>query len=229
MPRFAPLAAVLCAGCVTASGLGTADNHLTVPERFEQIAFYDEGEAEAHPLRKWRGPMRYAGLGDLDVFSQYQLDIAVQMAELTDLSGIQTEHDDENPNVWIFFGDRDETLDQIKELKSKTGISPQAPITCTGFTLTDPRTLEIFAAGVFIRTELASTDVRSCIAQELTQIMGLPNDIQATDTAFSSDSLLERLSDTDRQLVRILYDDRLRPGMTLEQAMPIVREIASGA
>lgn len=67
---------------------------------------------------------------------------------------------------------------------------------------------------------------QAAIAQELTQVLGLPNDIDGPDgTVFSSRSARETLSATDEQMVRILYDPRLRPGMTRAEAMPIVREI----
>jgi len=43
---------------------------------------------------------------------------------------------------------------------------------------------------------------------------------------FNDDGEFALLTDHDEDLLRILYDLRLAPGMTAEQAMPIVRRIA---
>ncbi len=70
--------------------------------------------------------------------------------------------------------------------------------------------------------------IQICLAQQLTQALGLPNDIDDPDgTVFSSRSTRETLSESDKNIVRILYDPRLEPGMTRAEAMPIVRRIAA--
>ena len=46
-------------------------------------------------------------------------------------------------------------------------------------------------------------------------------------TVLSTRSTRKSLSESDRNIVRILYDPRLQPGMTRAEAMPIVREIAA--
>jgi hypothetical protein len=61
----------------------------------------------------------------------------------------------------------------------------------------------------------------------MAQGMGLSNDSpEARPSVFNDDEEFALLTPHDEALLRILYDPRLRPGMTAEEAMPIVRAIA---
>jgi hypothetical protein len=67
----------------------------------------------------------------------------------------------------------------------------------------------------------------SCIHEEMAQGMGLPNDSpEARPSIFNDDEEFALLTPHDEDLLRILYDRRLRPGMKAEEAMPFVRQIA---
>src|SRR3546814_8913984 len=92
-------AVLFLAGCMSApSG---SDNHLTVAERFERIAFYDEGDATPKPLHRWAGPIRYAGAVDGAASDRYLAAIAAQVAQLSDLSGIPPQEMAENSNLGV--------------------------------------------------------------------------------------------------------------------------------
>lgn len=66
----------------------------------------------------------------------------------------------------------------------------------------------------------------SCIHEEMAQGMGLSNDSpDARPSIFNDDEEFALLTAHDENLLRILYDRRLRPGMGAEDAMPIVRVI----
>lgn len=69
---------------------------------------------------------------------------------------------------------------------------------------------------------------RHCIAEELTQAMGLADDSQLiADSIFDDDSRAQQLWPWDELMVLTLYDRRLRPGMSVSQAMPYVRMVVS--
>lgn len=68
--------------------------------------------------------------------------------------------------------------------------------------------------------------MRHCIAEEMVQVMGIPNDAcKYRPSLFCEDDLVDEMQPADRVLLRTLYDPRLKPGMTREEAMPIAREI----
>ena len=87
---------------------------------------------------------------------------------------------------------------------------------------------KIIAAIVAIRTDLAEPNTQSCIEEELAQTMGLPNDsADVRPSMFNDDGEFALMTRHDALLLQILYDNRLKAGMTPEQSMPIVRRIAA--
>jgi hypothetical protein len=66
----------------------------------------------------------------------------------------------------------------------------------------------------------------ACIVEEITQVLGLPNDSdEVNPSIFNDRSVLDELSAHDRVLVRLLYDRRLPAGMSRDKAMAVAREI----
>ena len=85
----------------------------------------------------------------------------------------------------------------------------------------------IFAV-VMIRAELPDALIESCIEEEMAQTLGLFNDDpKVRPTIFNDDEEFGLLTEHDRLLLSILYDQRLKPGMSRETAMPLVRQISS--
>jgi hypothetical protein len=67
-----------------------------------------------------------------------------------------------------------------------------------------------------------------CINEELAQSLGLINDSpKARPSIFNDNEEFALLTRQDELMLRILYDRRLRPGMTLQEAAPIVARIAN--
>lgn len=68
----------------------------------------------------------------------------------------------------------------------------------------------------------------SCYHEEIAQGLGLANDSPAArPSIFNDDEEFGLLTTQDELLLRLLYDPELAPGMTFDQAEPIVRRIAS--
>ncbi|MFO1174145.1 MAG: DUF2927 domain-containing protein [Paracoccaceae bacterium] len=69
---------------------------------------------------------------------------------------------------------------------------------------------------------------RSCFHEELAQALGLVNDSPAArPSIFNDNQEFAYLTRQDELMLRLLYDRRLRPGMTLDEARPIVGQIAA--
>ncbi|WP_019557079.1 DUF2927 domain-containing protein [Thiomicrorhabdus arctica] len=66
----------------------------------------------------------------------------------------------------------------------------------------------------------------TCIVEETTQIMGLPNDSDWVNPSIANDaSRIELLTGLDYLLLKILYDSKLQAGMRLSQSEPIIKNI----
>ncbi|WP_111557774.1 DUF2927 domain-containing protein [Paracoccus sediminilitoris] len=101
-------------------------------------------------------------------------------------------------------------------------------ISCTVFAYSQGSASEYAHAVAVIRAELPDLLRTSCIHEEIAQGMGLANDSPtARPSIFNDDEEFALLTRHDELLLQILYDPRLRPGMTDAQAAPIVRQIAS--
>lgn len=68
----------------------------------------------------------------------------------------------------------------------------------------------------------------SCLHEEIAQGLGLSNDSPlARPSIFNDDEEFALLTSQDEAMLAILYDERLDPGMTGDEAAPIVEEIAA--
>ena len=68
---------------------------------------------------------------------------------------------------------------------------------------------------------------KSCIHEEMAQAMGLSNDSKfAKPSIFNDDEEFALLTNHDENLLKILYDNRLQPGMDANETQQIVTKIA---
>jgi hypothetical protein len=74
----------------------------------------------------------------------------------------------------------------------------------------------------------ARADLASCVVEELTHAMGIGNDtLQPLPSIFSRQSKLAFLSGLDYLVLKMLYDTRIKPGMSEKAARPVLKAIAA--
>ncbi len=214
---------------------------------FEQVAFYNEynanfsGRGEKTLMRRWTAPVRMAIVfGESVPPSERESDTAAVRAYAGRLAGV-TGHPitvGGAPNFMVIIAsedDRDAALNEVaKRIPSVTPASLAALRDLRRDTYcivaayaggADPSTYT--AAVAVIRAENPSLMRLSCIHEELAQGLGLANDSPtARPSIFNDDDEFALLTRHDEHLLKMLYDPRLRPGMSAEQAAPIVRIIA---
>jgi hypothetical protein len=79
---------------------------------------------------------------------------------------------------------------------------------------------------IVIPAEVGGILRRSCIEEELGQTFGPGADFdEARPSIFNDDAEFALMTRHDEELLRILYDPRLKPGMTAAEAMPVVHRI----
>ncbi|MCH8467930.1 MAG: DUF2927 domain-containing protein [Roseinatronobacter sp.] len=109
------------------------------------------------------------------------------------------------------------------------GLIEDLPLTISCLVLAFSRSgTDVYSDAVaVIRAELPDLSRHACYHEELAQGMGLPNDSpRARPSLFNDTGEFGVLTVMDEQLLRILYDPRLRPGMREREARPIIRRIA---
>lgn len=206
------------------------------------------------PLTRWTGPLRWRVEGDgaTEADREEMRRLTARVAALTGLeapeadprapgfgaTGDNIEEGLEPPRITLFvlgpLG-RDMVRRQIEKQTHSSPVvrawtqRPEYP--CVGVILQrggrgdedGPR-----AALIFIKSELEGLFRQSCLHEEFVQALGLTNDgHEVRPSIFNDDQEFALLTEHDELLLRILYDERLRPGMTAEEGMPIVRRIAA--
>lgn len=222
----------------------------TLADNFMRVALYDEyrrgsggfvREETESRLRRWEGPVRVGVRFGTSVSPDRQATdrarIASFVARLAQITGHPIMMDDRNPNFFIHVVSEDE----------REALGPVINATLPGLTATDvsgitamPRStyclVYAMAAGnshaytrafAVIRAEHPDLLRLSCLHEEMTQGLGLPNDSpRARPSIFNDDEEFALLTDQDELLLQMLYSPELRPGMTAAQARPIVESLA---
>ncbi len=219
-------------------------------ENFMRIALFDEyrrgsggfvrEETESN-LRRWEGPVRVGIRFGASVTPDRQATdrarIASFVARLSRITGHPMSVDDRAPNFFIYIVSEDEREalgPTVRATLPGLGAAEVAGITamprttyCLVYALADVTSGAYTRAFAVIRSEHPDLLRLSCLHEELTQGLGLPNDSpRARPSIFNDDEEFALLTDQDEQLLRILYSRELQPGMTASEARPIVFSLA---
>lgn len=223
----------------------------TLTRNFLAIALRDEYNRTAEglvaqevsaPLRRWPGPVRmqleFGTSVDMAARPAWRTEIADFATRLAGAARHPVSLTADNGNFSILVLTEDERRAIGPRLTQLVpGIPAQdvailtdlpAAITCAVFAYSHGGSANYVHAVAVIRAELPPLLRSSCIHEELAQGMGLANDSpSARPSIFNDDEEFALLTRHDELLLQILYDPRLRPGMTEAEAAPIVRQIAT--
>lgn len=199
---------------------------------FDIVAFGAEfDQATDGRLHKWARPIAVyldiqAGQAEL-----YRRLTAEHLGLLSELTGqrIELVNDAASANIVMVF-DRASTLIARATLYARSLAKEQMLLRdalCFGQYTRNSRG-EILRAVIGIPSDRAASEGKlpHCIVEETTQALGLPNDSdEVNPSVFNDRSVLDRLTEHDQLLVRLLYDPRLTPGMPRDEALIRAREI----
>ena len=212
---------------------------------FERIAlnreYRREGEVliqerTATRLSRWDEPVRWRIVGQgatAEDRSEFRA-LSTRLAAITGLDLGETRTGE--PNLSILILRPDERRVFLAAL-TEDGATARMPLVarwveevaypCIGQVgYGDAESGRITGAMIFIKAELQGLLRRSCIHEEFAQTLGLMNDDDdVRPSIFNDDQEFALLTEHDEYLLRILYDERLRPGMEAAEAAPIVAAI----
>jgi hypothetical protein len=200
---------------------------------FIEIAMRNEYSERQTGIRKWTGPINYFFVHRVGDQALHEKLARMHLEHLSDITGlsIKPAQTRNSANLQIIFS----TEAQLQiELLQDFGIrSKQQRETlfrrsvCLGhFALAGDAS--IARAVVIIPVDRASAHAKlvDCIVEEITQILGLPNDSEKVfPSIFNDKSIDSLLSGLDYLLLKMLYDPRLKAGMNLQQAAPVLKTI----
>lgn len=218
---------------------------------FVRIALFDEyvsdgvslrARATASRLSRWEGPVRLGVEFGNTIPQAQRISDTAEVAKYADRLARATGHpvtmSSTNPNFNVMFLNEQDRLGSEARLRALVpGIAPSSlrailnlprDQLCIVVAFSQAGKFTYTKAIAVIRGEHPDLLRKSCIHEELAQGLGLPNDSPAArPSIFNDDEEFGLLTTHDEMLLRMLYDNRLRPGMDATQATPIVRTIAT--
>jgi hypothetical protein len=219
-------------------------------EDFINIALYDEyvdagGTLVARKtesrLRRWDRPVRIgvefgAGIPP-DQQARDRTDIAAYAARLARVTGHPIRLDDAAPNFRVLILNEDERqaigprLNEIVPNIDPAAVTATVAMPkssyCVVFAFSKGTASAYSQAVAVIRGEHPDLLRLLCIHEEIAQGLGLANDSPgARPSIFNDDEEFALLTRHDELLLRMLYDPRMRSGMTIGQARPLAEAIA---
>ncbi|MBT0956161.1 DUF2927 domain-containing protein [Alphaproteobacteria bacterium KMM 3653] len=219
-------------------------------ENFERIALYNEyggtgsltSSPTPSPLKRWTKPVRVSVSFGNNVPAKQKIRdqalVAGFTSRLARITGHPITFSKDRPNFHVLILDEDDRqtygpkLRQIVPYIDNTTIRivQKLPkdIFCAVLAFSDPSGNTYDQAVVVIRSEHPDLLRQSCIHEEMAQGLGLANDSpRARPSIFNDDEEFALLTRHDELLLKMLYDPRLKPGMTAKTARPITTQIAS--
>ena len=234
-------------------GPDTPYNSRQLTENFVRIALFDEyvttgntlrAEATESRLRRWDQTVRMSiEFGASVPRAQRAVDTAFvrdYSKRLSRITGLAIQPSDaERANFHVLVLNEDDRrgyrsrLSQIAPRLSQSSVNAFLNMRRNTLCLllantTVDETPTYTNAVAVIRAEEPDLMRQGCFHEEIAQGLGLANDSPAArPSIFNDDEEFGLLTTHDEMLLRILYDPRMRPGMTVPQALPVARQIAT--
>ncbi len=225
---------------------------------FERIAlkneYLDVGGRFVHTenpalLRRWEGPVRVAVMtappdtpADAEDAARDRANVAGFTSRLAQLTGLDMAvGSGADVNFLILFMSSEQRAAFAQQVSAFYPDFAPAVVSmlrdteldnfCTTYSFFRPDAPSVYSAViVMIRAEHPPLTRLSCVNEEMSQAMGLVNDSpDARPSLFNNTFEFALLTDHDAILLRMLYDPRLRPGMTADEVRPLLPDIARDA
>lgn len=222
------MAYIACCSLSSASTLHWQNSDFILNSFFE-VALGSEYSEEGQFIRKWRKPIRYYFDHQVGDTTLHENLFNKQVRHLQRITGhrFYQVNTAAEANVTVHFMMEKNFRDVVAQ---GTGISAShhvnSAICLASFHNTSAGVIHKGAVYIPIDRARAHGQLVACMVEEITQVMGLPRD---SDNVFpsvfndrSTDVLLSGLDDI---LLRLLYDPRVKSGMTRRQLLPVLTKI----
>lgn len=200
---------------------------------FVDIALNNEYSGNTSRLRKWQSPIVYYidhRTADKNLHQDLVETHLAHLESITNLA-ITPTTDPSKANLKIIFSKESQLAAELNQdfgLKDNKKINQLTTNSlCLAFIETSSNS-NIRKASVVIPVDRARAygKLISCVVEELTQIMGLPNDSeQVYPSVFNDKSHDDYLSGLDILLLKLLYDRRLKTGMNKSQLLTLLPNV----
>ena len=200
-----------------------------IRQAFVDIALNNEYDKRAQRVRKWLIPINLHIEHRVADEARHQQLVQMHVSHLQQITGhpIALVPDAELANVHLVFTRQVWWQADVLRLMGPQAVEHLQGAVCIAHMEVNARS-EITRAFVVIPVDQANMQGKllACVVEELTQIMGLPNDSDAVFPSIFNDKTPETLlTGLDGVLLELLYSRELLVGMTAAQAQPVITQL----
>ena len=204
-----------------------------ISDSFIEIALHNEYSTTISRLRKWQKPIYYSvehRTGDKKLHQQI---VDLHLSHLSIITGltISPSTSTKRPNLKIIFSTELQLEQELKHdflLENSHQVSQltRNSICLAHFSTAADNSIESAIVIIPVDRARAHAKLLSCVVEELTQILGLPNDSDKVfPSIFNDKSHDDYLAGLDYLLLTLLYDKRLQAGLNQVQVKQKLQQI----
>lgn len=197
------------------------------------IALKNEYSAYKGGVRKWNTPVKFYfehHVADADLHEALTI---LHLRQLSEISGVKfiEVNQKRNANLHIVFSTEDRLEEElqnefgVKAIKNYSQLSRNS-ICLASFSNNARGSIKRAFVVIPVDRARAHAKLVSCIVEELTQVMGLPNDSEKVfPSIFNDKSYNQLLTGLDYLLLKMLYHPQIKSGMTENMLRPVLRAV----
>ncbi|MCS6122643.1 DUF2927 domain-containing protein [Shewanella baltica] len=189
-----------------------------ITQAFSEIALKNEYDVAKHRVRKWRIPVRVFvehQVGDRALHTQL---VQMHLAHLAEITGHDIQLVDTllDANLHLVFTRQSQWESEVNRLMGPSSAKNVHGSVCMAKFALNAKS-EIERAWVIIPVDQAQMHGKlvACVVEEITQVLGLPNDSEKVfPSIFNDKTPQDLLTGLDFILLKLLYSPNIRAGMT---------------
>ncbi|WAL78448.1 DUF2927 domain-containing protein [Shewanella sp. DAU305] len=189
-----------------------------ITQAFSEIALKNEYDVAKHKVRKWRIPVRVFvehQVGDRALHTQL---VQMHLAHLAEITGHDIQLVDTllDANLHLVFTRQSQWESEVTRLMGPSSAKNVHGSVCMAKFALNAKS-EIERAWVIIPVDQAQMHGKlvACVVEEITQVLGLPNDSEKVfPSIFNDKTPQDLLTGLDFILLKLLYSPNIRAGMT---------------
>jgi len=204
-----------------------------IQDAFNEIALKNEYRQTEQRVLKWEEPIRYQFIyRDMPKNKMIENLFKTHLSHLEKITGHSIRHHNPNkratqPNLSIYLSSDTSYGNVIKSVTGSNVKQIERKSHCMATYKSDRQNTIVEATIVIPVDHVFSRGLLvTCIVEEATQILGLPNDSDWVNPSIANDSSkIELLTGLDYLLLKILYDKSLKAGMPYPQNQKVIKKI----
>ncbi len=194
-----------------------------------EVALRNEYTQRGNFVRKWKEPVKIWIDHQVPDEEMHTRLVKMHIAHLRAITGhsIDLVKVEQEANLKLIFTRQSKWQQQVSEEFGANAVPHVKGAVCMANFRVDGQ-YEIKKAIVIIPVDQARMHGKlvSCVVEEITQILGLPNDSERAYPSIFNDKTPESLlSGLDYLLLKALYNDAIKPGMTANEVTPVMQNL----